>query len=300
MKKLVSLLLALTVALCGLPALAESSEITVTDMMGRTVTLSGPATRVVGLTASNIEILYAIGAGDLVVGRGTYCTYPEEALAVTDVQSGAETNVEEIIALQPDLVIMDAMAQTEEQVNALEAAGIPVVMTQESGLQGVYDAITLIGAVTGCDEAAAALVTEMTEGFAAVQAAAADFSGMTVYLEVSGPEWGDPWVAGSGTMMDELIGLCGLTNAFADVSGWGTVSVETILERDPDLMILTDGYTDVDSVTAREGWDSLSCVRNGLIFKPTEDIQIPGPRLLAVAQELLAFLQQYAAEVPAA
>ena len=96
--KLVSLLLCL-ILICPVLGCAEDAAVTVTDMTGREITLDAPATRVVALTASDCEILYALGAGDTLVGRGEYCDYPEDVQAVPSVQSGYETNVEQIIAL---------------------------------------------------------------------------------------------------------------------------------------------------------------------------------------------------------
>ena len=101
---------------------AEDTSVTVTDMTGREITLDAPAERVVALTASDCEILYALGAGDLLVGRGEYCDYPAEVLDVPSVQSGYDTNIEQIIALEPQVLLMSTMAQTEEQVQQLEAA----------------------------------------------------------------------------------------------------------------------------------------------------------------------------------
>ena len=127
-KKLVSLFLALALVLACVPVFAEGG-ITFTDMTGREITLDGPATKIVALTASDVEIIYALGAGDLLVGRGEYCDYPAEALEKPVVGSGANTNVEEILALEPDVVIMETMAQSEDQVNALEQAGVKVIVT---------------------------------------------------------------------------------------------------------------------------------------------------------------------------
>ena len=126
-RKLVSLLTALALALTGLLSLgcAAADSVTVTDMTGREVTLPERADRIVALTASDCEILYAVGAGDTLVGRGEYCDYPEEVLDVPSVQSGYDTNIEQIIALEPQVLLMSTMAQTQEQVDALEEAGIP-------------------------------------------------------------------------------------------------------------------------------------------------------------------------------
>ena len=118
-----------------------ASTVTLTDMTGRKITLDAPAERVVALTAADCEILYALGAGDLLVGRGEYCDYPAEVLDVPSVQSGYETNIEQIIALEPQVLLMSTMAQTEEQVQQLEAAGIHVVVSDAQDIEGTYTAI---------------------------------------------------------------------------------------------------------------------------------------------------------------
>ena len=304
MKKLVSLLLALLLALCCLPALAEGGAVTLTDMTGREVTLDAPAKRVVAITAANVEVLYALGAGDALVGRGEYCDYPEAALALPVVKSGAETNVEEILALEPDLVIMDTMAQTVEQVTALENAGLKVIITKEDGIEGVYEAIVLIGAAVGKDAEAASLVDSMKAAFADV-AASAQGSGKTVYFEISPLQWG-LWTAGKGTFMDELATMCGLTNVFADVEGWASVSEEQVLERNPDYIVTTSGYygegpTPVEEIMGRVGWEQVTAIVNGAVFNADNNqITRPGPRLVDAAQALLEFITADPAEAPAA
>ena len=102
-KKLVSLFLAALMLIGMVPAVAENAAITVTDMYNRVITLEEPATRIVAMQPSDCEILCAIGCEDAIVGRGQYVDYPESILAVPVVQSGAETNVEEILALEPQV-----------------------------------------------------------------------------------------------------------------------------------------------------------------------------------------------------
>ena len=303
-KKLVSLFLALALMLACVPVLAEGG-ITVTDMTGREITLDGPATKIVALTASDVEIIYALGAGDLLVGRGEYCDYPAEVLDKPVVKSGAETNLEEILALEPDVVIMATMAQTKEQVEALEQAGVKVIVSDAQNLEGVYTAITLIGDVTGKTEEAAGIVQEMKDTFEEIKSKAQD-SGKTVYFEVSPLEWG-LWAAGKGTFMDELATICGLTNAFADVDGWGAVSEEQVFEKDPDYIVTTamywgEGPTPVEEVKGRAGWDQLKAVQNDQIFNADQnEITRPGPRLINAVVSLYEFVYgAEAEEAPAA
>ncbi len=308
MKKLFSLLLAMAMLLACTAVNAEGTAVEVTDMTQRTVTLDAPAARVVAITAANVEVLYALGAGETLVGRGEYCDYPTEALDVPSVKSGTDLNVEEILALEPDVVLMDTMGQTTEQVEALENAGVKVVMTKEDGIEGVYTAIELIGKVVGKNDEAAALVTDMKNTFAEVTAAAqnADFAGKTVYFEISPLQWG-LWTGGNGTFMDEIGQMLGLTNIFADVDGWASVSEEQVLERNPDYIVTTSSYygegpTPVEEIAQRAGWENVTAVANGDIFNAdSNSFTRPGPRLADAAKALLEFLTNTAAEeTPAA
>ncbi len=308
MKKLFSLLLVMAMLLACTAVSAEGTAVEVTDMTQRTVTLDAPATRVVAITAANVEVLYALGAGDTLVGRGEYCDYPTEALDVPSVKSGTDLNVEEILALEPDVVLMDTMGQTTEQVEALENAGVKVVMTKEDGIEGVYTAIDLIGKVVGKNDEAAALVADMKNTFAEVTAAAkdADFAGKTVYFEISPLQWG-LWTGGNGTFMDEIGQMLGLTNIFADVDGWASVSEEQVLERNPDFIVTTSSYygegpTPVEEIEQRAGWENVTAVANGDVFNAdSNSFTRPGPRLADAAKALLEFLTNAVAEeTPAA
>ena len=303
-KKLVSLFLALVMALSLTAAFAESTAVTVTDMAGREIALDAPATKVVALTASDCEILAALGAEDTLVGRGEYCDYPESILEVPAVQSGADTNLEQIIALEPQVVIMAKMAQTEEQVAALEEAGIRVVVSDAQDIEGVYTAIRLIGALVGRNDEAEAMVADMQSAFADI-AAKSENTGKTVYFEVSPLQWG-LWTAGKGTFMDELATLCGLTNAFADVEGWAEISEEQVLERDPDYIVTIsmyygEGPTPVEEIKSRAGWEGLKAVQNDAILNAdSHEISRPGPRLKDAAETLYQFVSGDEALTPAA
>ena len=303
-KKLVSLFLALVMAFSLTAAFAESTAVTVTDMAGREIALDAPATKVVALTASDCEILAALGAEDTLVGRGEYCDYPESILEVPAVQSGADTNLEQIIALEPQVVIMAKMAQTEEQVAALEEAGIRVVVSDAQDIEGVYTAIRLIGALVGRNDEAEAMVADMQSAFADI-AAKSENTGKTVYFEVSPLQWG-LWTAGKGTFMDELATLCGLTNAFADVEGWAEISEEQVLERDPDYIVTIsmyygEGPTPVEEIKSRAGWDALKAVQNDAIFNAdSNEVSRPGPRLKDAAEALYTFVTGEEALTPAA
>jgi len=274
-----------------------SSAITVTDMTGREITLDAPADKIVALTASDCEILYAIGAGDTLVGRGEYCDYPAEVIDIPSVQSGSDTNIEQIIALKPQVVLMAEMAQTTEQIAALESAGITVVVSNAVDIEGVYTATQLVGAITGKNEEAAGVVDQMKTAFDEISAKAAGNGEKTVYFEVSPLEYG-LWTAGSGTFMDELASMLGLTNAFADVEGWGEISQEQVIERDPDYIVTIamyfgEGATPVDEILGRDGWQDMTAIKNNAILNAdSNEISRPGPRLIEAVGTLYSFIYE--------
>lgn len=272
-----------------------STAITVTDMTGRQVTLDKPAEKIVALAASDCEILYAIGAGDTLVGRGEYCDYPAEVVNVPAVQSGSETNIEQIIALSPQVVIMSIMSQTKEQVAALEDAGIEVIAVNAQDIEGVYTAIGLIGTITGRDSEAAAVIDDMKAAFVELSGNASGDGTQTVYFEVSPLEYG-LWTAGNGTFMNELSAMLGVKNAFEDVQGWGEISQEQVIERNPDYIVTIamyfgEGLPPVDEIMGREGWQEIKAIKNKKVLNLNSDeISRPGPRLADALADMHSFI----------
>ena len=291
-KKLVSLFLAVLMLFSA--ALAEEA-ITVTDMFGRAITLEEPATRIIATEPAACEILYALGCGDALVGRGLYCDYPAEVTALPTVHSGADTNLEEILALDPQVVIMNDMAHTVEQVNLLEQNGVKVITTNANSIAEVYQAIRLIGQVMGKNAEAEALITDMQSTFDGI-AAKAEKTDKTIYFEVMPLEWG-LWSAGTNTFMQELAEVCGMKNAFADLDGWQPISQEQVIERDPDYIVLVTGMGDtaVDEVMNRPGWQDIKAVQSGKVYNADSyTLTRPAPRLKDAAIDLYNFLYDIA------
>ena len=310
MKKLLGVVLALVLVLslaaCGNSGKGSSSEepssadasapfVTITDMTGREITLDEPATRIVALSAADCEVLFAIGGGDALVGRGEYCDYPAEVLDIPSVESGMETNIEQIISLKPQVLLMSTMAQTSEQVEALEKAGIHVVVSDAQDIEGVYTSIDMIGKLMGKEDNAKTVIENMKKAFADVKEKAAGDGTKTVYFEVSPLEYG-LWTAGSGTFMNEIAEMLGLKNAFADVTGWGEISEEQVLERNPDYIVTItmyfgEGPTPIEEIMARPGWDKVKAVQNGAILNLVDnELSRPTPRLADGAQLMYDFV----------
>lgn len=291
-KKLVSLFLAVLMLLSmAAVAMAEDASIAVTDMHGREIVLTEPVTRIVALTPADCEILCAIGCEDALVGRGKYCDYPESILELPALATGDNLNVEEILALEPQVVLMSDMNQTDEQVKLLEENGVQVVISETTDIEGVYTAIRMIGALMGRDAEAEAVIADMQATFEYI-ASVSEPSDKTIYFEVMPLEWG-LWSAGANTFMHELAGICGMQNAFADIDGWQEVSEEQVIERDPDYIVLVTGMgeTAVDEVLGREGWSDMKAIQNEAVYNADSYAMTrPGPRLKEAAIALYEFL----------
>ncbi|MEG1536974.1 MAG: ABC transporter substrate-binding protein [Clostridiales bacterium] len=272
-----------------------TGSFTVTDMTDKEIVFDQPVEKIVALTAADCEIIYALGGGDLLVGRGEYCDYPEDILAVPTVQSGADTNIEQLIALAPDMVLMSTMAQTKEQVAALQNAGIKVVVSDAQNIAGVYTAIELIGALIDKNDEAEAMIASMKSTFEEISAKCANADEKTVYFEVSPLEWG-LWTAGNDTFMDELADMLELTNVFADVNGWAEISEEQVLQRNPDYIVTTamyfgEGLPPEEEIVSREGWQNMKAIQNGAIFNVDSNaISRPGPRLADALVSMYDFI----------
>ncbi len=279
--------------------------VTLTDMMGHEIVLDKPAERIVALSAADCEIVYALGAGDLLVGRGEYCDYPAEISEIPSVESGGNTNVEQILSLTPDVVVMSIMAQTEEQVKQLEDAGVAVAVSNAADIAGVYTSIEMLGKLLGRDAEAETIVSSMKAAFTEIEANRLEGS-PTVYFEVSPLQWG-LWTAGTGTFMNEIAEMMGLKNCFDDVEGWAEISEEQVLERNPDYIVTItmyfgEGPTPVEEILSRAGWENVTAVQNDAILNlQNNELSRPAPRLADGAKLLYEFVTESASALqPAA
>ncbi|MYB03241.1 MAG: ABC transporter substrate-binding protein, partial [Acidimicrobiaceae bacterium] len=238
--------------------------------------------RIVSISPTATEMVFAIGAGDRVVAVDQFSYYPAEA-PVTELD-GWNPNVEAIASYNPDLVLM----QTSGDVGAsLEALGIEVwAHDAPFAFDDVYVQIEQLGAVTGQADEAAAVVAEMQAQIDELIAAAPDASGLSYYHELDNTLY---TVTGS-TFIGQVYGLFGLANvadpADADGSAWGypQLSDEYLVDADPDIIFLADTLCcgqDAQTVAARPGWDQLTAVQTGRIVELNDDIVSRwGPRLV--------------------
>ena len=281
--------------LSALPS-AKNATITVTDDLGREVNLPAAATRIVSLAPSNTEILFAVGAGDKVVGVTTYCNYPEAATTKETIGgfSPKTISVEKIVALQPD-VVFSAGGLQMPVIEALEKLNIPVVALDPATIDGIYGDIELVGKITGNEDGAAAVVDDMKTRIAAVTEKVSqvpESDRPTVFWET----WDDPLMtAGPTSFIGQMIETAGGVNIFADVEDqYPTVSAEEVIARNPQVIMGSDSHGDkltVEAISARPGWANIAAVQNGRIYLVQGDIASrAGPRVADAIEFMAAAL----------
>jgi iron complex transport system substrate-binding protein len=266
-----------------------------TDGLGREVVLPAPAQRIVSLAPSNTEILFALGAGDLVVGREDTADYPAEALDIPSIGSlFGDINTEAIVALEPDLALAAGII-TPEQVQAIEDVGIPVYfLADPMSFDELFDNLRVVGKLTGHEQRAADLADELSQRVDAIRNSVEGAETVKVFYEVDGTDPNSPWTTGSGTFQDLLIGLAAGTNIASDIQGWGQINLEEIVARDPELILFGEGPwlpTTPESLSARVGWNGITAVVNEAVYGiDTNWVDRPGPRLVDALETMARLL----------
>ncbi|MGB9791962.1 MAG: ABC transporter substrate-binding protein [Thermacetogeniaceae bacterium] len=270
----------------------SGSPVVIRDDSGAEVSIKGVPKRIVSLTPSNTEILFALGLGDRVVGVTTYCNYPPEAKKKPKI-GDLQTNVEKVVSLNPDLVVAK-WTMNKDAVVKLRKLNIPVLCVEPESIAGVYHAIELIAKATGTMEKGEKLIAEMKSEIQKVQekvAAIPQSKRLKVFIEIGD----DPlYTAGSDTFVHELVSLAGGVNIAADIKGYQMYNSETVVEKNPDVILAADSYyVDVQkSIQKRPGWTSIEAVRKGRVITDIDPdlLSRPGPRSAEAVKAIAAAL----------
>jgi len=267
------------------PAVQTSFPITVTDASGRSVTVKALPQRIVSLAPSLTEDLFAVGAGDQVVGVTTYCNYPPEAATREKIggYSAKTISVEKIVAMKPDLIFAEA-GEHADIVAALEKLNLAVVAFDADTFDEVYASLEMLGRLTGHGEKAAALVSDMKAAIKVIADKTASIP-QNKRLQVFWEIWDEPLMtAGPKTFPGQILEMAGGVNIFADVDkDWPQVSAEQIIARNPAVIMGPDTHGDKLTsaiIGKRPGWERLAAVTSGRIHLINGDTSSrPGPRL---------------------
>lgn len=276
---------ALLLGACA-PAAAPAADVTLTDGLGRAISLPGPAETIVSLSPPITEMLFAVGAGEQVVGRDTFSDYPAETAGLPDVGGGfSNYDLETILSLQPDLVIAGEI-NTPELVQSLEDLDLTVYyLANPEDLDGTFDAIQTVGMLSGHEEQARSLTEDLEARVQAIEESLSSIETRpTVYYELDATDPAKPYTPGPGTFYTSMIEQAGGANITAELdSEWAQISLEFLLVQDPDYILLGDAMWGVtpESLAARPGWDALTAVKEGRVLPFDDNLIVRfGPRQL--------------------
>jgi len=260
--------------------------IKLTDGLGRSIELAAPAQRIISIAPSNTEILFAIGAGEQVVGREEMSDYPAEAKDVASIGSVFQKlNTEAIVALQPDLILA-AEINSPEQVKALEDLKLTVYYLQNpKTFDELYANLETVGKLTGRSAEAAQLNESLKARYDAVmQKLSQAKDAPTVFYEIDATDPTKPYTSGPGTFIDLVITLAAGKNIGSELKdAFAQISSEELVKQNPDIIVLGDALYGVtpESVGQRPGWSALNAVANNQVFAFDDNlISRPGPRLI--------------------
>jgi len=246
----------------------------------------GPsARRIVSLLPSFTEILFAIGAGDRIVGRTTWCDYPPAALAIPSVGDGMPPNIEAVAARKPDLVVLYNSGPNVTAAKQLERIGIHTVLLDLNRLEDLGPAARTLGRLTGLEERAESLATAMDSLAARPRPPSTASLAFVVWDN-------PPIIIGTGSYLHQLAALAGARNVFGDVAAPSAqVSLETIAARDPQWIAVLSDSGATPAFAKRQEWRAVRAVRQGhfLLLKGSL-FGRPGPRSGEAVKELKALL----------
>ncbi|GAB3094439.1 cobalamin-binding protein [Pseudomaricurvus hydrocarbonicus] len=283
----------LAVGLAGLlwaGAATADDAVEVIDDLGNLVRLERPAKRIVALAPHIVEVVYAVGSGDKLVGAVNYSDFPEAAQQIPRVGTYKAFSAEAILRLNPDLVLAWYSGNGPQRVAPIQNLGIPVYFSESRTLKDIGESMEKIGILSGSKTA----VTARQKFDVTLQALTATYSNrqpVSVFYQV----WSDPLQTLNGDhMISDVIRLCGGRNIFSNVQSLAPkVSVESILRIDPQVIVASGmGEARPEWLDDWRRWPSLQAVKNQqLKFIPPDIIQRNTPRVLTGVKAMCEHLQ---------
>ncbi|KAA3648431.1 MAG: ABC transporter substrate-binding protein [Chloroflexi bacterium] len=275
---------------------AEEMVLEFTDDLGRTIVLEELPTAIVSTAPSITESLFAMGAGDLVIGRDEYSIYPEAAFDVESIGPVfGDLPLEVILAMEPDLVIV-AQIIPAEQVTQLEELGLTVYwQANPLTFDDLYDNLRSLGQLVGHENDAQMLISSLQDRVAAVVNTLEGVEEKpVVFYELDATDPDNPWTSGAGTFIDTIFTMAGGVNAGAELEGDFTqIGTEALIAINPAVIILGDADFGVtpEMVMARAGWDAMTAVQTGAVYPiDSNTMSVPGPRLVDGLETVARFL----------
>lgn len=260
----------------------------VQDDLGRTVKVPTVITRGISLAPSLTEMIFAIGAGDKLVGVTTYCNYPAETAAVEKVGDTQTPNIEKIIALQPQVVFVSTDSQLEAFMQTLDEQGIAVYVTSPKSLEEVFANMRRLGELFGDKTRADTVVASLSARANAVSESKTSREKPRLFIQISNEPL---FTVGKDSFLTAIVEQAGGVSVTKDVpTGYPTLSKETAAALDPDVILLSDSEDNREpNVALRDS----KALKSGRVFRINADIiSRPGPRLVDALEQIASKLKE--------
>ncbi len=268
MNKLVrrhDLVCAVLAALFSLSVSISHAQISLVDDVGRSVVLTEPAQRIVALAPHVVENLYAVGAGQLIVGAVSYSDFPEEAKLIPRVGSHSAFSLETIIGLNPDLVIAWQSGTDDQAVARLESLGYPVYISEPRKLEDIAQALINMGRLTGNTSEAIREARRFTESLASLRSKNEKQTRVGVFYQI----WNEPLqTLNDDHLISDVIRLCGGVNVFADALTLAPkINIESVIDRNPTAIVAAGmGGARPEWLDDWHDWPGLQAAKNNNLF----------------------------------
>ena len=258
------------------PANAEVKMRDIADDLGRHLKIPEKVERVISLAPNLTENIFAVGAGDRLVGVTTFCNYPEDAQKIQKVGDTLNPNIETIIALKPQIVFVSTASQLETFMKTLESQNITVFVMAPKDLNGVLANLRQLGEIFGMPERTTVLLNELQERIIAVDEQVRDKPKTKTFVQISKEPL---FTIGKESFITEIIERAGGVSATKDVpTAYPKISKETALSLNPDVIILSESP---DNLEPNDIFKNSAAVKNKKVFKISADIlSRPSPRIV--------------------
>jgi iron complex transport system substrate-binding protein len=281
------------------PAKASAWPRSFTDALGDSVTLAASPKRIVSLSPAITEMVFAIGAGGRLVGVTEYCDFPPEAKKLPKVGAYTGFSVERVLELRPDVVI-GMRGTSKEAVTALRQAGVPTLTYDPVSVRDVLDLMDELSGMILTKGEATDAVMKLRGRVELVQKQAA---GLPRRPRVLCAVQIEPlYAAGPDNHIDDMVRLAGGDNAAGDADiPWPQYSLERMLQKDPEVILVPYGYMGdkrgaaLKTLRASEAWSRTTAVKHGSVIETDDDlITLPGPRIVDGLERIAAAVRRAA------
>ncbi len=270
--------------------LEVSFPLVISDDLGRNITIPHEPKRIVSLIPSATEVVFAVGAGDRIVGVTRFDDYPPELVSrveqgtVLAVGGGLDPSIEAIIELDPDIILIGGRGHLgSKPILRLEKLGFIIISLRPDNIEGILKNLELLGRITGNLEESGRVIKGMQDTLDFVESKTKDAPKVRVYVE----NWHDPiFSVGRGTLQHEMIERAGGINIFSDIEGSRQVNIEAVIAKNPDIIISFNNQIGLDVIKDRPGWGFINAIRDGKIYQLTAKEASPNPRIAASLEQV--------------